>query len=123
MTKSLTAAELVKLAKRVAHEYEIPQGSYIRPQTALVVLNTGGSWLRGLDFERHPSEVMRAALTPEVLASEEALTRALLASAVTITETGDGLWLAEIGAQEQYGEQRDEAISRLLDALLSEAPQ
>lgn len=122
MTKSLTAAELVKLARDAApHILTV----YHAPTNRRVFARALGDWgLCAYADTAMPSDTALWCLhDAENTASEEALTRALLASAVTAAETGDGLWLAEIGAQEQYGEERAEAISRLLDALLLEAPQ
>ena len=136
-------AELVKLARDAAHKQ---QGEYLHTGMILVVFDDGRPHVAGANLKKRPCELMRAKITPAMVppgvqtanrgfrfqgvASEEALTRALLASAIEYAgpfpmEFGRAhlafeAWLAN--SRHFFGSHIEHARDALLESLLSEAP-
>jgi hypothetical protein len=94
-------------------------------------VNLGYTWATDAKIDPDSDHVFSATLAPENTASEEALTRALLASAITVEQTAsrdphDAPWVAFIGSDglasvyEADGNTEAEAREALLDSLLAE---
>ena len=126
----MTAAEYVALAKRAAHNYFLfgarPFGTGFR----LHVAWNGVTWITsfGKHWEgvRDAKEVLAADLSAANIASEDALVRALLASAVTVKIDSSRITRAEHFLATLDGEPfghhsatREAALASALDALLA----
>ena len=148
-----TTKELVALAKRAAHscftEYLQAPDSTPPDRCAWLkdcVLSVFRDGSTAYDRASFRGAVLSAALTPENTASEDALARALLASAITQRSVQPRLkhdyrvkdpsyqaalaveaseahwWSAALGGTTATGRDKADALNALLDALLAKEP-
>ena len=122
-TQEPTAQGLVALAKRAARQARI-DGTLERLaflDSHFYVTTLGNHYTVAKDGIPPSANAMQVVLTPENTASESALVRALLASAVTYEAIDYGRQQrAALAGASGFGKTHASALTDLLDALLAE---